>query len=115
MFTDRSSFQTVSPHNLKKRTLLANHAELIPKSISLLQNGQKVTIHGNGADIKRWVYVTDCSNAFNTIFHCGRPNATYNLGSHQAASNYNLCSTIIRSVVSRSKGQPSSSITVEVI
>jgi dTDP-D-glucose 4,6-dehydratase len=75
-------------------------AELIPKSVALLMNGHKVTMYGTGADVKRWLYVSDCSNAFNTILHRGEPNATYNLGSDHASTNYNLCTGIIDAVVS---------------
>lgn len=63
-------------------------------------NGHKVTMYGTGADVKRWLYVTDCSNAFNTILHRGDPNAVYNLGSDHASTNYNLVDGIIDAVVS---------------
>ncbi|KAH9879922.1 hypothetical protein J1614_001946 [Plenodomus biglobosus] len=72
--------------------------ELIPKSVTLLQQGQKVTIHGTGADVKHWLYISDVSNAFNVILHNGVPGEVYNLGSHHASTNYNLCSSIIKAI-----------------
>ncbi|KAF1843289.1 NAD(P)-binding protein [Cucurbitaria berberidis CBS 394.84] len=72
--------------------------KLIPRSVTLLQHGEKVTIHGTGEDVKHWLYISDVSNAFNVILHRGVPGEVYNLGSHYASTNYNLCSSIIKAI-----------------
>ena len=64
----------------------------------MLQHGAKVTIHGTGEDVKYWLYISDVSNAFNVILHCGIPGEIYNLGSHHASTNYDLCSNMIKNI-----------------
>jgi dTDP-glucose 4,6-dehydratase len=83
---------------MKSQSAMLIQSELIPKSITLLQQGQKVMIQGTGEDVKHWLYISDVSNAFNVILHRGVPGEVYNLGSHHASTNYNLCSSMIKTI-----------------
>ena len=54
--------------------------KLIPKFIQQLCNGQKMTIHGEGASIRNFIYVEDVARAFEKILMEGRVNNIYNIG-----------------------------------
>lgn len=97
MCMGQSNFPIVSLYNQPNSATLTER-ELIPKSITLLQHGQRITIHGTGEDVKHWLYITDVSNAFNVLLHRGVPGEIYNLGSHHESTNYNLCSSIIQAI-----------------
>jgi dTDP-glucose 4,6-dehydratase len=55
--------------------------KLIPRFISLLKNGNKVTIQGDGTNLRAFLHVSDVCNAFQTILENGRIGEIYNIGS----------------------------------
>jgi dTDP-glucose 4,6-dehydratase len=54
--------------------------KLIPKFINLLQNNQKVTIHGDGSCLRSFLYITDTIDAFIKILEFGDIGEIYNIG-----------------------------------
>lgn len=54
--------------------------KLIPKFINLLLNDQKVTIHGNGENLRAFLYVDDVAKAFECIITKGQIGEVYNIG-----------------------------------
>lgn len=54
--------------------------KLIPKFIQLLNNNKKITIHGDGSNVRSFIFVDDVVNAFDLILHKGSIGEIYNIG-----------------------------------
>jgi dTDP-glucose 4,6-dehydratase len=54
--------------------------KLIPKFIDMLNNNEKVTIHGKGDALRSFLYITDTVNAFIKILEYGVVGEIYNIG-----------------------------------
>ena len=54
--------------------------KLIPRFIKLLQTGKKLTVQGNGSNIRSFVHVADVCRAFDTILSKGEVGEIYNIG-----------------------------------
>ncbi len=54
--------------------------KLIPKFILQLLANKKMTIHGNGSNIRNFIYVMDVARAFETILFNGNISEIYNIG-----------------------------------
>ncbi|KAF2157640.1 NAD(P)-binding protein [Myriangium duriaei CBS 260.36] len=70
--------------------------KVIPKFTLMLQRGQKLTLHGNGANTRRYLYGADAADAFDTILHKGQEGHVYNVGSYDEISNLQLCSMLLK-------------------
>jgi dTDP-glucose 4,6-dehydratase/UDP-glucose 4,6-dehydratase len=57
--------------------------KVIPRFIKLLQENQKVTIQGDGSNVRGFLYVTDVINAINLILNKGIIGEIYNIGSDE--------------------------------
>jgi len=57
--------------------------KLIPKFIELLKNGQKVTIQGDGSNVRAFLHVSDVANALELILEKGIVGEIYNIGSDE--------------------------------
>lgn len=71
--------------------------KVIPKFISLLQQGRPCSLHGNGEHRRSFLYVTDVARAFDVILHKGQNLHIYNIGSSEEMeiSNLHLAQTLI--------------------
>ncbi len=56
------------------------HEKLIPRFIKLLKEGEKVTIQGNGDNIRSFLHVYDVSHAIITVLEKGIIGEIYNIG-----------------------------------
>ncbi|CAG8423612.1 unnamed protein product [Penicillium salamii] len=56
-------------------------AELIPKLIKHLINGDKIPIHGNGDNIRSFIFASDAAEALDVILHQGKVGEIYNVSS----------------------------------
>lgn len=54
--------------------------KLIPRFIDLLNNDKKVTIQGDGSNVRAFLYVDDAVNAFKCILEKGEIGEIYNIG-----------------------------------
>lgn len=54
--------------------------KLIPKMILLAMKGQKLAIHGNGSNVRSYLYSDDVAEAFDVILHRGVIGHVYNIG-----------------------------------
>ena len=54
--------------------------KVIPRFISQLKLGEKVTIQGDGSCMRAFMHVSDAANAFSTILKRGRIGEIYNIG-----------------------------------
>ncbi|KAE8145010.1 dTDP-D-glucose 4,6-dehydratase [Aspergillus avenaceus] len=55
--------------------------KLIPKFITLLNQGKKMPIQGNGRNSRAFLWAGDAAEAFDVIFHKGSDGETYNISS----------------------------------
>ena len=57
------------------------HEKVIPKFIKQLKDNEKITIHGDGSNLRSFLHVDDLSNAFYLILVNGKIGEIYNIGS----------------------------------
>jgi len=61
--------------------------KLIPRTIALLAQHEKITIHGDGQQIRDWIYVMDHCEAVDCILQNGRLGEIYNIGGNNQVTN----------------------------
>ena len=57
--------------------------KLVPKFINLLKNGKKMTVQGDGSNLRSFLYVDDVSDAFKIILERGKIGDIYNIGTDE--------------------------------
>uniref|UniRef100_A0A2N9GL57 UDP-glucose 4,6-dehydratase n=1 Tax=Fagus sylvatica TaxID=28930 RepID=A0A2N9GL57_FAGSY len=57
--------------------------KLIPKFILLAMKGQPLSIHGDGSNVRSYLYCEDVAEAFEVILHRGEVGHVYNIGTHK--------------------------------
>lgn len=67
---------------------------LVPMIISRILRGNEVTIHGNGTQIREWIYVDDHCSAIYDILQKSDLKETYNIGSGFGLSNVSMVEKI---------------------
>lgn len=67
---------------------------LVPKIISSVLQGNPVPIHGNGKNMREWLYVDDNCSALKLIVEKGVIGETYNIGSGFELSNLEMVERI---------------------
>jgi UDP-glucose 4,6-dehydratase len=72
--------------------------KLIPRFIQLLKNDQKVTIQGDGSNVRAFLHVSDVCEAINLIINKGKIGEIYNIGSdeHDEHSVLDVAKMLIR-------------------
>lgn len=70
--------------------------KLIPAVICRLLSGEKAFLHGEGKEIREWIYVEDCCKAISGIMDKGKPQEIYNIGSGVRYSNKEVIYFIIK-------------------
>jgi UDP-glucose 4,6-dehydratase len=63
--------------------------KLIPRFVSLLQAGKKLTVQGTGENIRSFIHVSDVCNAFDIILSKGTTGEIYNIGGDES-SDYSV-------------------------
>ena len=72
-----------------------HHPEkLIPKSIISLLTGKKIPVHGDGKQIRDWLYVDDHAKALYTVVTKGIVGETYNIGGNAQRTNLTVINAI---------------------
>ena len=71
--------------------------KLIPMAITRLIDGKKILLHGNGREIREWVYVEDCCRAIYNVMLKGSVGEIYNIGSRERINNLMVIKQIIDS------------------
>ena len=69
--------------------------KLIPKSIFSLINQKKVTIYGDGQNVRDWIFVDDHTNILLKLQESNLKNTVFNVGGKNEISNLKLVSHII--------------------
>ncbi|KAK3014620.1 hypothetical protein RJ639_009119 [Escallonia herrerae] len=57
--------------------------KLIPKSIPLAMKGEPLPIHGDGSNVRSYLYCEDVAEAFELILHRGEVGEVYNIGTQE--------------------------------
>lgn len=68
--------------------------KIIPRFSLLAHNGYKMTIHGDGSNLRRYLPVEDFATAISTIYENGVEGEAYNVGSHAEHSNNQVAQMI---------------------
>ncbi len=70
--------------------------KLIPKFTTLLSEGKKVTVHGQGNTVRNFIYVSDVCRAFEKILFEGKVNEIYNVGSSDEFSVLEITQKLVK-------------------
>ena len=69
--------------------------KIIPTFITRLLENRKIPLHGNGSNIRTYIYVEDFSNALDTVFNKGEVGEIYNIGTSDEKSNLEITKLIL--------------------
>ena len=72
-----------------------HNEKLIPHMIKLAMNNQKLTVYGNGMNVRDWLYVTDHCKAIDMVFEKGKAGERYNIGGHNEMRNLEIVKIIL--------------------
>jgi len=74
--------------------------KIIPHFIKLLKENKKVTIQGNGSNVRAFIHVQDVVNAFDIILEKGLVGEIYNIGSddNEEYSVYDVAKILIQKI-----------------
>lgn len=67
---------------------------LVPKIITCLLNDQEIPIHGDGKNVREWIYVEDHCSAIRTVMEKAPVNEIYNVGTGIELTNLEMVSAI---------------------
>jgi len=63
---------------------------LVPKIITCLMNDEPIPVHGDGSNIREWLYVDDNVDAIMKVLEDGAPSEIYNIGSGVELTNMEM-------------------------
>jgi len=69
--------------------------KIIPRFITDLMEGNKVPLHGDGSNIRTYVYIEDCCEAIDLVFRRGNVGEIYNIGTDDEISNLDLTKKLL--------------------
>ena len=77
--------------------------KIIPRFIKLLKENKKVTIQGDGSNVRAFIHVKDVVNAFDIILEKGVIGEIYNIGSddNEEYSVYDVAKMLIKKIKQR--------------
>ncbi|CAO2037803.1 unnamed protein product [Urochloa humidicola] len=70
--------------------------KLIPKFILLAMRGEPLPIHGDGSNVRSYLYCEDVAEAFEVILHRGEVGHVYNIGTNKERTVMNLAKDICK-------------------
>ncbi|MBA0665866.1 hypothetical protein Goklo_002338 [Gossypium klotzschianum] len=70
--------------------------KLIPKFILLAMNGKILPIHGDGSNVRSYLYCEDVAEAFEVILHKGEVGHVYNIGTKKERRVFDVARDICR-------------------
>ena len=69
--------------------------KIIPAFITRLLEDKKIPLHGDGSNIRTYIYVEDFSNALDIIFNKGKIGEIYNIGTSDEKSNLDVTKLLL--------------------
>ena len=70
--------------------------KFIPLMILKKLQNKKLTVYGDGKNIREWIYVKDCVGGIIELIKKGKPGESYNLGSGEQLSNKTVAELILK-------------------
>ncbi|CAL5059274.1 unnamed protein product [Urochloa decumbens] len=70
--------------------------KLIPKFILLAMRGEPLPIHGDGSNVRSYLYCEDVAEAFEVILHRGEVGHVYNIGTNKERTVMNVAKDICK-------------------
>ncbi|MCD5382733.1 dTDP-glucose 4,6-dehydratase [Candidatus Gracilibacteria bacterium] len=70
--------------------------KLIPHFINLLKNNKKLTIYGDGSNIRDWLFVDDHNDAVWEIFTRAEKGKIYNIGGNNEKTNLEISKILLK-------------------
>ncbi len=70
--------------------------KLIPMTISKIMYDEKVTLHGDGTNVRDWLLVVDHVTAIDLILHKGKDGEIYNIAGDNEINNITVINTILK-------------------
>ena len=70
--------------------------KLIPLMITNALNDRPLTVHGEGINVRDWLYVEDHCRAIDLILHKGKVGEVYNIGGHNEMRNIDIVKLICK-------------------
>lgn len=80
--------------------------KIIPKFVYQCLKSQDLTIHGTGENLRTYIHVSDVINAFEIILQKGVLGETYNIGSTNEFTNYQIAEKVL-ALMKEKYGTPS--------
>lgn len=72
--------------------------KLIPNFILKIKNNEKVSLYGDGSNIRDWLYVKDNCFGIYLVLTKGSPGEIYNIGGGNELSNFSLTKLLLESM-----------------
>jgi dTDP-glucose 4,6-dehydratase len=69
--------------------------KMIPRSVTSLLKGGKITLHGRGEHVRNWLHVEDNCAAIDLVMRDGTPGGVYNVAGTTDLANRDLASLIL--------------------
>jgi len=70
--------------------------KVVPLWITNLLDGKNIPVHGEGLEVRDWIYVDDHNKAVDLIIHKGKIGETYCIGGNKAIKNIELAKKILK-------------------
>jgi len=70
--------------------------KLIPFFVTKAMKGEKLTLYGDGKNIRDWIYVLDHARAIELMFEKGQPGEVYNIGADNELNNLQIADIILK-------------------
>ena len=70
--------------------------KIIPRFITSVLNSRKLPLHGDGSNIRTYIYTEDFSSSLDIVFSKGKDGEIYNIGTDDEISNLKLAKLILR-------------------
>lgn len=84
---------TRSANNYGKYQSQEKYTHIISESIA---KGRPIPVHGEGKEVREWLWVLDNCRAIDLILHEGKKGESYNVSSHQEINNLGLAQLAVQ-------------------
>ena len=74
---------------------LQHPEKFLPMAITNLLEGKKISVYGQGANIREWISVHDHCRAIETVLERGKAGEIYNIGTGERTTNLSLAQKIL--------------------
>ncbi|MCW1930269.1 MAG: dTDP-glucose 4,6-dehydratase [Candidatus Kerfeldbacteria bacterium] len=92
------SYQTpvIVTHSCNFYGFYQHPEKVVPLFVTNLIEGKPITVHGNGRQIREWIFADDHCRAIDAILHKGCDGEIYNIGTGKRKSVLELAKTIVK-------------------